>query len=1241
MNTNQLKKFAKQARIRLLDDVKNRFLYWGLDKAGNVQNRVEAISGGYMFRGDVFNDESVPPKWFNLLAAVEHHTANDIIEEAAYTWFNRLMVIKILEENGFNSPILAYSDDGHDPVILQNAKRGTTPRMNDVDKRQLTEYLTQSKDDEALSLLLIHHCRNHQLLNKLFGQIDDYTELLLPNNLLADDGIISLLNSSELITDEDYKEVELIGWLYQFYISDKKDDVFAGFKNKKKARAEDIPAATQIFTPKWIVKYLVENTVGRIWLDKHPESDIRHSMKYLVEPAGPELEMQSRSYLGISTRNPIISNVTELKVLDPVVGSGHFLVVAFDLLMQMYKEEGYTNRYAVEAILKNNLFGLDICKRAVGLANFAVLLKAASYYPDILSKDFLPHIVAMPEPNEFNLQEIYDFLGEEGKKYATELQNALNAMQQAQNIGSALIIDLSANARNFIKQRLKALTEKQNKLTSFEVVLLNTFKPFLQPILLLTDLYPAVVANPPYMGSKNMNANLSNYVKKHYPKSKSDLFAVFMEVLPNRTTKGGEFGFITTPSWMFLSTFEKLRKQYLDNYFYKSLLHLSRGVFGADFGAVATVVEKALAKERTGEYLRLIERTFQEFDTEHLHQLLLIVLNDKDYKFDFSKYSRETGIPNHSNPSGKQIYYTQITQTNFPKIPGSPIAYWVSERVIEAFENGEPLKSNTEPRRSIQSGDAEKFIKRWTEVSTRDVEWNSSDYNIRNHSKKKWYRFANGGRTRKWYGNLNYVINWVNNGFEIKSTGKAIIPNEHHYFKEVIVWNRISSDYLSFRFHPEGLLCGDATPFLFTNNYLLELLCLLNSKVSLFLLNIINPTLAIQTGSIAQIPILTKNIMISDTLITDNVNTNINIAKKDWDSRETSWDFKQSPLLSYSSLLTESFNNWEEKVTVNFFQLHTNEEELNRIFINIYGLQDELTPYVPLKDITILQEELDRSRLELVAQRSEETDLRIESLNLPKLPIKKDVVIKQLLSYAIGCFMGRYRLDKPGLNIAHPNPTTDELSSYQYNPARLELEAEQSVESDLRIANKTNIFQIDDDGIIPIMGSESPFSDDIFRRVKAFVEIVWGEETLTENLNFINAALDTDLEKYLTTKFWDDHKKTYKKKPIYWQFSSPKGAFKVLAYMHRMNRFTVQKIRTNYLFKQLNYLEQQISVLESNESSLNNQESRKLDKLRSDLIECRDYDLLLKDFSDKQIEFDLDDGVTENYKLFEGVVKKI
>ncbi len=1178
MNTNNLKKFAKEARKILMEGVSRRLAYWGFDENGNVMEAVHPIKDGYIFREKPFDDKDVPKKWENLQTAIKRHSTKDVIEEAAYTWFNRLLAVKILEKNNYIGPQLEYlSSDLTDPKILSFVRKGKIEYLKSNDKKKLSRYLQESDDEKAFGLLLINYCQGNPLLKRLFGYMDDYTELLLPNNLLANDGIISLINSNDFITDDDYKQVELIGWLYQFYISDKKNDIFAGFKKVKKARAEDIPAATQIFTPKWIVKYLVENTVGRIWLDKHPESPIRRTMKYLVVPENTE------------TSESIIDNVIELKILDPAVGSGHFLVVAFDLLMKAYKEEGYTNRYAVESIITHNLYGLDICKRAVGLANFSILLKGASYYPDILSQDVEPHIVAMPERYDFSPQQISDFLGENGRHYAGELQMALEEMQMAQNIGSALVIDLRDGARDFIAKQLNEFDEKQKQgeLDLLEIGLLNTLKPFLQPILMLTDSYTAVVTNPPYMGSKNMNADLSDYLKAHYPMSKSDLFTVFMEVSLNSLIDFGQMGMINLPSWMFLSTYENLRKYILNETFISTLIQQGRGIFGSDFGSVCLCLKKTRDNKRNGIYRRLFK--------EHVK---VDSVEEKEKRF-----------------FNKQYGYFESNQSNFENIPGRPIAYWVSEKIVNLFIVNPKLSEYLITREGMATADNDRFLKKWFEIDTNKVAFDCRSENESILKKSKWFPYNKGGVYRKWYGNNEYIVEYENGGFNIKNNIDPTTNRirSHNYngeygFQEGLTWSAISSGSFSVRYSPKGFLFDSKGAKGFSkNNY--EILGLLNSKIAETFLKVLSPTVDFKVGDIIQIPFINNSYKEQIEKLTLH---SINISKKDWDSRETSWDFEQYPLLNNSASLSNSYANWEEKVTKDFFQLHENEVELNRIFIDIYGLQDELFPNVALKDITILQDELDRNKLKV---RKDEL-----LINKTGLPIKKDLVIKQLLSYAVGCFVGRYRLDKPGLNIAHPNPTVEELSNYSYN---------------------SYSFEIDEDAIIPTMGSESPFSDDIVFRVKKFIQTVWGEDTLTENLNFINVCLGEDMEKYLTKKFWNDHKKTYKKKPIYWLFGSPDKSFQVLVYMHRMNRFTIQKIRNNYLLKYLNYLNEQINRLEGNEAFLTNNEAKRLDDFRKVQIECREYDKLMKDYADRQIEFDLDDGVTVNSAKFGGIVAKI
>jgi hypothetical protein len=1205
MDTNRLKKFAQQGRTQLLYDVKKRLLYWGIDPQGNVVHHLEKTSGGYLFRGDVHNDASIPAKWESLVRAIDRHSVQDIIEEAAYTWFNRLIAMKILEKNGYDQPALAYvSDAVHDPQILQNAKRGILPTSNTNEINALKHILVDANDDEQFSSLLIYHCRNHQLLNQVFGHLDDYTELLIPNHLMSRGGFLELLNDPNMITVDDFQEVELIGWLYQFYISEKKDDVFASFKKKKKARAEDIPAATQIFTPKWIVKYLVENTVGKLWLDLHPESPIRESMKYLVEPQEPTKD------------DAIIKDVTELKVLDPAVGSGHFLVVAFDLLMQMYKEEGYSKRQAVTAIIDNNLHGLDICPRAAGLANFAILLKAALYHPDVLREAHYPKVYAMPEPFDFSRQQIEHFLGEIETSEVDEIHSVFKTLKQGQNVGSALILNLSGEARAKLQKILYAGDSDFGHLAT--QMTYQRMLPFAKVANILTDHFPAVLANPPYMGSKNMNADMVEYLKAKYPRSKSDLAAVFMEVLPARTMKRGSFGFITTPSWMFLGTYKKLREMYVNNYSFKSLLHLSRGVFGADFGAVATVVKKDNKKNSGGEFYRLIDRTFQEFESEDLHQLLLAALRDREFMFQFSKYTKGNGIPKESESAGKRVHFGPIIQSNFSKIPGSPLAYWVSEKVIGVFEQQRTFGEMSEAREGMATGKNEHYVRNWCEVDFDNIGLNIENRDQAKKTGKTWFPYNKGGDIRKWYGNMTFVVNWKNDGHELQN---KLHPDGHriwahnfnldHIFRSSVSWADIASKGISMRYYPPGFIfdASGISAFFADANTQFYALGILNTSCIWELSKILNPTMHFKSGDYRKLPYVEVD---DARRVISLAKENISISKRDWDSHELSWDFESPPQLNSASSLSDSWHIWMSEVTIDFLRLKSNEEELNKIFIHSYGMENELNGRVKFEDITILQEEVDQSKLK---------DDRNKSIGSTRgLPLKKPVVLGQLLSYSIGCFMGRYRLDKSGLHIADSHSNVEQLSAYKY---------------------RGFTFEIDDDAIIPMMGSESPFSDDIVQRVQQFVLMIWGEDSYTENLNFIQDALGVDLEKFLTKKFWEFHKKMYKKHPIYWQFASPKGAFKVLTYMHRMNKFTVQKIRQDYLFKQMNYLDTTISQMEKAGSDLSTSENRRLDKLRDDLKECRDYDLLLKDVADRQIEFDLDDGVVENYKLFEGVVSPI
>lgn len=1187
MNTNNIKSFAKQARLLLMEGVKQRLLYWGFDDQGNCSENLEPTTGGYIFRAEVFNDDSVPAKWQKLKSKLtDKQSVQDTIEEAAYTWFNRLMAINILEKRGYIPATLTYVDGMNTPHIVQNAKRGNHQLKQQKYISLLQHYLIDEQEEQTLGLLLTRLCNNNILLHDVFGRIDDYTEILLPNNLLQRNGFIDLLNSDVIIATE-YKEVELIGWLYQFYISDKKDEVFKGFKANKKARPEDIPAATQIFTPKWIVKYMVENTVGKIYLDYEKTSALKSEMKYLVE-SDTTVEDQAASY--------ILPALEDLTLVDPAAGSGHILVTGFDLLFKMYREQGYTAKNAVINILQNNIYGLDIDDRAMQLARFAVLLKAAEFYPEVLNAAqngvlLLPHIYSFPEAHHFQIEELQSFLTTQGAAFVAEVKEALVLLNEGKNIGAALKIDLTAEAYTFITNQYTSWNDQYHAgtLDILQQDLWNNLKPFVEVLLVVTKKYTAVVANPPYMGQSNMNPELKKYINNKYPLSKSDLFAVFMEVCLSLNVSKGLMGMINQHSWMFLSSYEKLREYIIDNYGILNMLHLG-------------------------------PRTFEELSGEVVQSTAFVLENGKGIQS--GTYYRLIDYKNNSKKEAKfldkQNYFSGINQNHFEKIPGSPIAYWVSEKVISVFEN-DSIGNNSFSSPGVRTGKDSIFIKFWFEIDNNLFTSTASSYENIKSIDKKWYPLTRGGGYRKWYGNYENVINLCNEAQEIKEQcHDHRLRDSEYYFKNGVTWTMISSYKSSFRIVPKGVLYGNGGPVVFSEINIV-LLAFLNSKLSDNLINLINPTLNITKSDIEKLPNTFNNAEI------ENIGTeNINLSKKDYSRYETSWDFEKSSLLNKQVSLKGDYQKWQEDVTNDFFQLHENEEKLNRIFIEIYGLQDELTPEVSLKDITILQEELNGKDLEQL-----ESVFRTQGKNAVVLPIKKDEVISQFISYCIGVFMGRYRLDKPGLHIAHPNPAEYELGSYE-----------------VVLQDVKRTITIDEDAIIPVMGSECAFPDDALVRIKELVHDLWDEATLTENLNFINECLGVDLDKWLTEKLWGYHTSMYKKKPIYWLFcSNPKkpqaSAFKVLTYMHRMDKYTVSKIQRNYLHPHQEWIKKEIENAVANESSLSKTDLKRLDKLRVWEIECRDYNETLKALALNEITFDLDDGVSVNYEKFEGAVANI
>lgn len=1162
MDTNRLKKFAIEARNILKAGIAAKLTSLGFDNKGEVAEnlRPQLLQGGTLWNGRTLS-EGFYHQWIRLYEEVQAKGVNEVYEQAAYTWFNRLVAIRILQKNGLCEPVSTYADSAHTPQIVNQARQGLFPPMEEASKHHLLELLDDdTKVTEQFAVLLVAWCHANPILQRCFGTMEDYTELLLPANILAENGFIDLLNHTEFITDEEFRSPELIGWLYQFYISERKDEVFA---KKGKFEADEIPAATQIFTPNWIVKYMVQNTVGRIYLDNNPYTTLAYKEKwqYLVEPVEPTPAEAILHY----------NELTDLKVADLACGSGHILNECFDLLYDLYITEGYTRVEAITHIFRDNLTGIDLDPRAQQLSLFALTLKACQRDHSFADAHCLPRVLTMPKvqlplPTDTRL--------------AVEIDAVNTLLKDAESLGSIMKFDLTPAAREWVASRAE-----ENKAAAL--------------VIALTEQYDALVMNPPYMGGGNMNEVLSKYVKDNYEEAKADLMTVFMEVSMRLLKKKGLWGMINLPSWMFLSSFEAFRKKLLVSQFISSLLHLGRGIFGSDFGSVAFVVQNE--KSCTiGYYRRLFKEHVQVRSVETIHQLYL----DKDYG----------------------VFYAD--QKNIEKIPGCPIGYWVSNELLSTFSSADTIASVAIPKFGMSNGDGNLYVRIWHEIS----------YKLKYI---RWFPYDKGGIFRRWYGNQSNFINWENNGELIRNNPKSAVRSPNYFFRPHFSWTLVSSGKFSSRFFDCGFILDTASNCVYfssdnVDNYILAFL---NSNVCQYYLLLINPTINNSCGVVGQCPIIYRN----HNQIVELTTKSITISKLDWDSHETSWDFQRNELISligytekdltvelltiqcsraitslqqhynadvaslqvksspHAVRLQDLMERYHHKWETLFMQLHANEEELNRQFIDIYGLQDELTPNVPLNEITILQQ----------------GEVSIEG-NAVKW--HDEVILKQLLSYAAGVWMGRYRLDKPGLHIAHPNPTAEELASYTYNGHTIE---------------------IDDDGIFPLMVADSGFTDNACLRIAQFVSDVFGAEYQVENLNYIERILGKTIEQYWQKDFWKDHKKMYQNRPIYWLFASKKGTFQCIAYLHRMTPYTPERIRSKYLLPFIETLGRKIADLTACAADLSTAERKKLDTLNKQLEECREYHDRLAVVAEQAIPLDLDDGVVVNYAKLGDVVAKL
>lgn len=1154
MDTTALKNFAQKARVDLIHQV-------------GAQLKLVLASDSLARREQ---DKSVRA----LEEQIERKTKEVVIEEVAYTWFNRFCALRFMDVNRYNSVgVVSPSEGQTQPEILADAKMGifdedvVSKRTKDIVLDLLSGRL-KSKDaqGEAYRLLLVSYC-NH--LNKtipyLFERITDFTELLLPANLLAVNSILS--DCRNALTEDACKDVEVIGWLYQYYISERKDEVFKNFKKGKKAGPREIPAATQLFTPHWIVRYLVENSLGRLWMLNHPKSNLIEKMEYYIKP-----EQKETDFLRINKPE-------EIKVCDPACGSGHMLTYAFDLLYSIYEEEGYNPASIPSMILMNNLYGIEIDERAGELAAFALTMKARQKSRRFFNNPVEPNICVLKnvKVDPDNLKEYVKHVGID--LFSEDVLTTLNQFEEADNFGS-LIIPAANNAGVV----LEALSEKY---TDNLMALSKTHEEVsiaLKQADYLSQKYHVVVANPPYMGGGNMNAKLSDFAKKQYPNSKSDMCTMFIERNLRLVVKQGHIAMITMQSWMFLSSYEKLRESLIKDSTIASMAHLGARAFDSIGGEVvsttAFVIENHHRQGKKGSFVRLVDGGSED---EKLTSLKAAI----------------------KNPDCGWFY--RVSADEFQKIPGSPIAYWVSEKLLACFTASNSVKDIADPKQGLATGDNNRFLRQLWEINSNKV------------GLKKWVPCTKGGQFRRWYGNIEFVVNWENDGFDIKNCFdengklKSRPQNSSYYFLiDGSSWSTISTSKPSFRYFQKKWLFETKGSVCFPRKEVSngQLLCYLNTPLVTFFLTFLSPTLDFHEGPIGRLPY--KKMLELD--IETRSSQLIDISKSDWDSYETSWDFTSLPLLdaSYrSDTLAFTYANLRAHWNEMTLEMQRLEEENNRIFIKAYGLEDELTPDVPLKEITLTCNPYYRYG-------DNKSDAELEALLLAD-------TMKEFISYAVGCMFGRYSLDKPGLILANQGET---YSDY------------------CRLVPDSS-FPADEDNAIPVLDGDW-FSDDIVSRFRKFLRVAFGEEKYEENLRFVEAALGKDLRQYFLRDFYNDHVKRYKKRPIYWMFSSPDGSFNVLIYMHRYRPDTASIILSEYLREYQVRLSAYMDNLRRKEANPDLSKGEKvkalkeLDKLRKtqDALTVYERDILFP-LANQRIEIDLDDGVKVNYPKFGVALKKI
>lgn len=1172
MDTARLKKFAQYARRALLEQVSTKLTVVLAEDSAARRESPEAVQA--LEKALVPQQKQTPAE-----------ARAQLIDRVAYTWFNRFCALRFMDVNRYTrAGVVSPAEGQFQPEILADAKMGHVDEDIPEATRQkvfaLLNGTAPSPDPqgEAYRLLVVAACNVwYKAMPFLFERINDYTELLMPDDLLSGTSILAY--TREAMTPDACANVEVIGWLYQFYISEKKDEVFDGLKKNQKITPENIPAATQLFTPHWIVRYLVENSLGRLWMLNRPQSRLVERMEYYIQP-----EQEETDFLRIASPE-------DIKICDPACGSGHMLTYAFDLLYAMYEEEGADPTSIAEKILTHNLYGVEIDERAGDLAALALVMKARAKNRRFLSKEIKPNICVLENVAfaEGELKRYAEAMGRE--LFTPSVLTTLYQFEEADNFGS-LIRPAEANVAPLLHtlQEKGAPRDIQLHITHAKVLLA------LQQAAYLSQRYHVVIANPPYMGGKGMNGRLGAWLKDNYPDNKSDLFAAFIERIITMVFDGGSLGLMTPFTWMFLGSYEKLRHFILNQ---TTITTLVRPEYHAFFeSAYVPVCAFTLLRQKLPNHMGCYIDLKNFYGAELQPQKALEAIDNPDCG-----------------------WFYRVSSSDLRSLPGVPIAYWISQSIRNIYKISTRLEELASPRQGLASGDNNRFVRSWHEVSTLSIKFDATTNEHTIRSSRKWFPYNKGGDYRKWYGNQSFVVNWENDGQEIRNFFgedgrlRSRPQNTNYFFREALSWSKITNGGFSLRFFPSGFVFDVAGCSIFfeSTRLLKTILGIMNSPIMNGAINSLSPTLNFEVGHVANFPLTNQSIQQQDSTI-DLIDNLVSISNGDWDAYETSWDFTVLPLLApehRKPTLAETYATLRQHWQSMTDEMQRLEEENNRIFIEAYGLQDELTPDVPLKEITLTCNPHyryggDKTPEELEAQLLADT-------------------MREFISYAVGCMFGRYALEKPGLVLANQGETLDDYLAQVPEPS----------------------FPADKDNVIPILDGYW-FEDDMADRFQSFVRLTFGQEHYAANVAFIEESLGKSLRAYFVKDFYADHLKRYKKRPIYWLFSSPGGSFNALIYMHRYRPDTVSVVLNDYLREfrtKLKGRKEQLEAVSISASAAQGDKTKALkeiEKIKKMLTEIDDYERdTLYPLATRQLSIDLDDGVKVNYLKFGTALKKI